>query len=415
MRPAAPDVHRLHTVLGVPELAWLVERLRARIERGRPLTGTVTRARASAAERAAVAGILGRAPGQGGSLSVRLEDLDAEIVEAGLAPDLRSAVEALVGPVRSLPDDQAMERERVEAAVAALQAGPHAEADWYQAWVQGVLADGTLTRLARRGDLQLAAHAAAVLGLLPADGTMALPLLAEQAVGDTKALAGTPLARLVLRALALRTGTSPPTSRTAERLAWADAGVVADDLASQVLVLNLRCREEHLVGGWLRQAADAGMPFRLTLHQLTAGPLTPAGGEVFVCENPTVLRTAAADLGSRCAPLVCTEGIPSAACTGLLDVAASAGVRIHWHADLDWTGLRTTGEAIRRFGALPWRMTREAYRAGIERGDSEPLRGAPATSPWAPDLAADLDRHGRAIMEERVLADLLADLAAQPA
>jgi uncharacterized protein (TIGR02679 family) len=170
--------------------------------------------------------------------------------------------------------------------------------------------------------------------------------------------------------------------------------------------------DRNVVGDWLRGAAAAGLPFRLTLHQLTRYPLTPAGPRLFVCENPAVLRTAAAELGPDAAPLVCTEGVPSAACLRLIAAAARAGVRIHWRADLDWTGLRGTAEAITRFGAIPWRMSTSDYLTALERGDSEPLRGSPATSPWDPALAGHLTRTGRAVMEERLLPILLADLDA---
>jgi uncharacterized protein (TIGR02679 family) len=407
----APDPETVRSALGGPELAWLVDRCRARIESGRPLTGVVARSPASPAEQAAVARLLGRRAGGGIGLSLRLEDLDAEITEAGIAPGLRVAVEMLTGPLRDRRSEQAGEQARIEAMMDDLRTGPHREAAWYRVWTDALRADGTLTRLARRGDDQVAGRAAAVLGRLPADGTLSLPVLAEGAVGDTKALSGTPLARLVLRALALRAGTAIPQGGAAERDIWLSAGVVVDDLASQVLVLNLPCRENDLVAGWLAAAADAGVPFRLTLHQLGLGPLTPRGRDVYVCENPAVLRTAAAELGSRCRPLVCTEGVPSAACLRLLGSAVRGGVRVHWHADLDWTGLRTTGDAVGRFAAAPWRMTGADYVAGLARGESEPLRGAPAASPWDPSLAGELHRHGRAVMEERVLTDLFADLA----
>jgi uncharacterized protein (TIGR02679 family) len=411
MSRPGPDTGRIRAALGGPDLAWLIERCRDRMERGRPLTGTVTKGRATPGERRAAAALLGRAAGRGRSLTLRLEDLDAEILQSGVAPGLRAAVEVLTGPVRDLAGERDQERTRVGTALAALRGGPHDGEPWYRAWVDALAADGTLTRLVRRGDDHLAGQAAAVLAALPADGTLALPVLAESALGDTKALAGTPLARLVLRALASWNGVEPPSGRAAERELWDLAGVVVDDLASQVLVLGLRCREEHVVAGWLAQAAEEGIPFRLTLHQLVQGPLTCRGPDVHVCENPAVLRTAAWELGRRCAPLVCTEGVPSAACLRLLDAAARAGVRVRWHADLDWTGLRTTGAAVERFRARPWRMGGDDYLAGLSRGDSEPLRGSPSESLWDPRLATELARHGRAVMEERVLADLLADLS----
>jgi uncharacterized protein (TIGR02679 family) len=404
------DPARIRAALGGPDLAWLVDRCRARIERGRPLVGTVTRSAATAGEQAAAARLLGRRTGRGTSLTVRLEDLDVEITEAGIAPDLRAAVEVLTGPLRDLPGAQAGEQARVDAMVEALHSSAHRDADWYRLWVDALRTDGTLTRLTRRGDDHLAGHAAAVLGRLPADGTLALPVLAEHAVGDTKALAGTPLARLVLRALALRAGVPVAQTRPAERDVWLSAGVVVDDLASQVLVLNLRGRESHVVAGWLADAADFGIPFRLTLHQLGLDPLTPTGPDLYVCENPAVLRSAAAELGGSCRPLVCTEGVPSAACMRLLRSAARAGVRVHWHADLDWAGLRTTADAVHRLGAIPWRMTGDDYLNGLTRGDSEPLRGTATDSPWDSCLAEHLHRHARAVMEERVLDDLLADL-----
>ena len=126
-----------------------------------------------------------------------------------------------------------------------------------------------------------------------------------------------------------------------------------------------------------------------------------------MCENPAVLRAAAGQLGAGSAPLVCTEGQPSAACHALL--AAAAG-RIHWRGDFDWTGLRTTAMAIDRYGAVPWRMNSSDYLTALDEGESEPLKGPPAASPWEPGLAEAMARHGRAIMEERLIPVLLEDL-----
>jgi hypothetical protein len=46
---------------------------------------------------------------------------------------------------------------------------------------------------------------------------------------------------------------------------------------------------------------------------------------------------------------------------------------------------------------------------------TEPLRGAPAGSPWDPALATALHERGRAVMEERIIPVLLADLSAAAA
>lgn len=101
-----------------------------------------------------------------------------------------------------------------------------------------------------------------------------------------------------------------------------------------------------------------------------------------MCENPAVLRAAAAALGESGAPLICTEGQPSAACHKLLTAACG---RLHWRGDFDWTGLRTTAAAVDRHGAMPWRMSMSEYLAALETGDSEPLRARPPAAHGSPN------------------------------
>jgi len=392
-------------VLGVPELAWLRGRIRDRLARGASLAGTVTLTGATPAQRQAAARLLGRPPGRGTSLSVPLPAVEQAVRSAGLASDLRAAVEALAGVVPDLAGDRARLAERREAARDAAAAGRHADA-WHAAWLDGICADGTLTRLLRAGRDEVMAQAAAVLDLLPASD-MPLPVLAERATGDTKALSGPPLSGLVLRALALWQGLpAVPGSREGRRPLWEAAGVIVDDLASQVLVLNIAASGSPL-GRWLTEAASLGMPFRVTLHQLVSMPVALGTSRLYVCENPAVLRAAATELGARSAPLVCCEGIPSAACHRLLSQAR----QLYWRGDFDWTGLRTTAAAIDRYGAVPWRMSAAEYLAALAGGDSEPLRGTPAAAPWDERLADEMRGVGRAVMEERLIPDLLSDLA----
>ncbi|MEV0185199.1 DUF2399 domain-containing protein [Streptomyces sp. NPDC050625] len=136
----------------------------------------------------------------------------------------------------------------------------------------------------------------------------------------------------------------------------------------------------------------------------------PAACDIHVCENPAVLRAAAAELEDRAAALVCTEGIPSAACHKLLADAVRAGARLNRRADFDWTGLRITATAVECHGARPWRMTAADYRGALDQGESTPLTGSPAPSPWDPELAHAMRVSGRSVMEERLLPTLLSDL-----
>jgi uncharacterized protein (TIGR02679 family) len=323
---------------------------------------------------------------------VTLRELDAALRRA-YGAGLCRTLARLDGPGH--PDD-------VRTALTAAMRSRHAGEGWYTGWLGALSRDGTVRRLVRDGEGDLPGWAAAVLDRLPVHD-VALPVLAEWATGDATALSGTPLADLVVRALVLWQGAAPPAGRADERRIWADAGVVPDDLADQVLVAGLRVREEHAVGRWLNEAAAAGLPFRLTLHQLMAAPVTPSAGEIFVCESPAVLR-AAAGLG---VPLVCTEGRPSTARDRLL--RAATGARLHWRGDFDWPGVRMTAAATERYDATPWRMSADDYDAALV-SRTDPLKGSRTATPWDPRLAEAMAHEGHAAREEWLLPDLLADL-----
>ncbi|MDJ0345972.1 TIGR02679 family protein [Streptomyces sp. H10-C2] len=394
----------------------LLAAARRRLERtGGELDGSIGLTTPTEAERRVVIGITGQyRPETAKRLTVDLADLD-EALHAAHGVGLLAALARLDGPLRDRPGERRIEAGWRDDARVALAESRHSAEPWYAAWAETLKADGTLTRLLRRGDAHLVRWAVAVLDRLPVPQgrpPLPLPVLAQWTTGDTKSLVpGSPLSSLVLRALALHTGTEPPRDRVGQRLLWERFGAVADDLASQVLVLNVRGAENHVVANWLGDAADFGIPFRLTLHQLTVDPFTPTAPEIFVCENPAVLRAAAAELGERSAPLVCTEGVPSAACRRLLDSAVRAGARLRVRADFDWAGLRIAGSVLDAPGSAPWRMFAADYRAALADSGTTPLVGGPAACPWDPDLAVLLAEHGRAVMEEHLLALLLADLA----
>lgn len=402
-----PDIDRL---LGDPGWQRLLAAARRKLERtSGELTGTIGLRDPTDAERRVVIGITGRhRSADVGTLRVDVAELDRALRDS-CGAGLLAVLAHQGGPVRDRAAERASEAEtgRDALAKARSRCARHREEPWFATWLEGMVEDGTLTRMVRRGEADQLAWAAGVLDRLPGTG-LPLPVLAEQATGNTKALTGTPLATLVLRALALRDGVAAPAGRAEARARWEAAGVIVDDLASQVLVLNVRTEGDHVVAKWLRDAADAGIPFRLTLHQLTLANIAPTTPTVYVCENPAVLRAAASQLGAGSAALVCSEGQPSAACHALL--AAATG-QVRWRGDFDWTGLRTTAAAITRYGAVPWHMAGKDYLSALETGDSEPLKGSPATSPWEPRLAEQMAAHGRAIMEERLIPLLLDDLS----
>ena len=409
----AVDQAKLQRMLGSPELAWLVARIRAKLERGERLDGTVTLVGATPAQRRAVARLLGRSPGRASSLSVSLPAVAAELFRAAAAPDLRTAVESLGGPVRDLAAERAADLARWGDTLGPLRASRRAGLSWYREWLEAIRRDGTVTRLIRQGHGDLLGQAAAVLEQLPAGADQAsavLSTLAAAVTGDERALTEGPLATLVLRALAIREGVQAPASRDAAQALWSAAGMVGDDLASQVLVLNVRSGGDP-TGRWLTEAADAGQPFRLTLRQLTRSPVLPWALDIFVCSSSALVRAATDELGPDCPALVCTEGEPSVACSRLLQAAVSSGSAVHWHADFSWAGLRSTATAIRRLRASPWQMAASDYQAALSCG-GDPLTGRAEPSGWDPRLAEMMQRAGRGVTEDRAMSGLIADLAA---
>jgi uncharacterized protein (TIGR02679 family) len=378
--------------------AWrrLLAAARRSLERsGGSLDGSVSLTAPDDAERLLVIGVTGvHRPAGVGRVTVRLAELDAHLRAA-----LGAGLADVVGPVRDRPGERQREAVGRDAVLSLAADSRHAGEPWYELWLDSLRRDGTLTRIVRAG-LPFP-QVVTVLDALPA-GDEPLPAFSERVLDDTKALVDGPVRGLVLRALAAWHGVPVPAGAEQERALWETAGVVPDDLASQVLVLNLPA-SGGLLGDWLSAAAAAYVPIRVTLHQLRLAPLTLHGDEILVCENPAVLRAAA---GRRTRPLICTEGVPSAAAHALL---AASGTVIHWRNDFDWTGVRLTAAALRRYpGAVPWRMSAADYALAEARGI--PLAGAPAATPWDPALAELMARTGRAVMEERLLDVLLADL-----
>src|SRR5260221_2204353 len=157
------DPQRVRRGLGVPELGWLIDRIRVRLERGEPVDGTVTLVGASAEQRRAAARLLGHAIGRGTSLSIPLPEVDAALRRAGIASGLRAAVETLAGPVRDPAAERAAEIRQFQEALDAARCSRLATARWHVAWLDQISRDGSLTRLVRHRRALLLAHASVAL------------------------------------------------------------------------------------------------------------------------------------------------------------------------------------------------------------------------------------------------------------
>ncbi|MDQ1045054.1 TIGR02679 family protein [Streptomyces sp. V4I2] len=402
---ARVDRDRLGRLLGDPDLAWLVERVRRRMERDEPLTGPVTLTAPTTAERGAAERLLGRSPGAGRSLTVRLDAVDAVLRRSGISPGLAAAVIALTGPIARLTDVREQEANAWQNAYASLATLGSELSEWSDRLRQ----DGLVRRLARtpQAAKTLLIDATTALRALPADPAVSLPAFANNTLGDAHALDDTtPLATVVLSGVRALTGFPDGSGTEWRREAWASAGLLRDALSSTVLTLGL---QGTAALDWM---TDTGEPAVLTLRQLTHSPPSTAPAVVYVCENPTVLATAADIHGPACPALVCLQGQPSAAALTLLRHLHSHGSTLRYHGDFDWGGLRIADALLRRVPWQPWRYTAADYRtAAAATPLAPPLTGTPANAAWDPDLSPALTELGVRIEEEAVLDTLLADLA----
>jgi uncharacterized protein (TIGR02679 family) len=422
----AEDDSRLHRLLGGEPTAWLVRRARDRLETGRPLTGTVTLADATAEQRRAAERLTGRPPRSGASLSVSLPEVDRLLRESGAAPGgLAEAVVLLTGPLF----DRNRSRADMAAAWAAAFAplddvlADRAELTGWRGWLDST---GVARRLAPSPDaaLVLLGQVAAVLRRLPSRG-IPIGRLAAECCGDAHALDdGRPAGTLALSAVRALAGLpfAADTSADSRREAWACVGVHLDELSSLALCLGLPGDTRSALGRVLALQREAGQPAMLTLRQLRCHDEALSAGPVWICENPVVIAAAADELGSRCPPLVCVGGQPSAAGWRLLDLLAADGSEFRYHGDFDWGGIRIANAVRQRTGQgrsrwHPWRYDRVAYEtvatavAAVHTGGRLPrLAGEPVATPWDPGLAAAMARHDIRVEEELSLDTLLADL-----
>ncbi len=410
------DLPRLKETLGVPELRWLLQRIRERYERGNTdLGGTVTLRNPTSAQREAVDRLLGRRPSDSTAVIVRLDDLNRVLVHARLADTLAEAVEALTGPLVN----QRAVRDQTDAKWIALFAqarGRLAGDPVRTSWLDSLQTGGLLRRLVG-GDIAqadaLMEHAVAIVSRLPEQGIL-LTRLAAEVAGDSHALdASSPLATLTIRAAALLTGEENWNNAEARRRVWDAAGVVCDELSAPVLALNLPGSRSTLSGEILSLCAEHGEPCRLTAGLLIRHPWVPDPSKtadvVYVCENPSVLAAAARGIGPGSRPIVCIDGQPSTAAHLLLKSLCKAGVQLRYHGDFDWGGIRIANLAMKRYGVLPWRMSAQDYLAAVRDGGS-PLSGEVVHAEWDGALSDTMLRERKAVHEEQVASVLLQDL-----
>lgn len=433
---ASGDRAALERLLGVPEMAWLLARVRSRIaaSRGSSLTGVVQLDEPTDAQRSAAVRLVGRPRRPGATLRVDLADVEAILRRGPWPAGLADAVETLTGPVV----DPAVERQRTATEWARAADGLRdavADHPGLGDWWEGFCSVGGLKRAARAEaartgvahgpevGARLVELVATVVAALPSAGEP-LPVFARRLTGDAHALdMSRPLGRLAGAAVTAAFAPDAHSSRDA----WAAVGVVLSNVASTVLCLGVPGAADPAGASAQASAAalegmrTARMPLVLTLDQVRSGGVQalPTDQIVHVCENPTIVEVAArawgcSDAGGSAPVLICTWGQPSTAVVELIAILTGRGAGCRYHGDFDWPGLQIAQALRRRVRWTPWRYTSTDYLAVVEGGDlpSLALEGRPVPSPWDPRLAEVMAAHGLAIEEEAMAETLANDLIA---
>lgn len=430
---------------------WAAAR-RALEGNGLQLIGSIVLTNPSDEEKRALHALLGR-----GSTRVELGVLDRAVNDA-VGMGLVAWLVDTSGVLRDRAGERA-ERASRRFAIESLAIDHElAERSWFDEWMKVARRDGAIAAAVRFEERQYLQAALDVLEVVLTGGHDRVPLatVVAGATGDTKRLNSATVRALVEHGLALEAEIDRPTRSAERRLLWARYGVVVDDVSSDVLVLNVRPVGDSALARWLCEAADLGEPFRITLRQLERAELTfdaASFGESFaavprrrvdvkgvasdsilhiaraaartgalgsmmpvsVCENPAIVMDAAIRLGRASLPLLCTEGVPSDAFWKLAKAVADGGSPMRVHADFDASGCTIAASVIERLGANPWRFDSRSYEAAlIALGDRVSLprsKGTPPKTPWDPKLGRAITRDTRAVFEELLVDDLLADLA----
>ncbi|WP_278265436.1 TIGR02679 family protein [Nocardia sp. AG03] len=390
------------------QLMPLWRALHERFSTGRPVA-SIRIGPLSDLEREAIADLFGSPSLPREHHTVKLGELDS-VLAGTVGAGAREVVEQLVGPIGDRRADRAA-RVRARAQLW----------DWLRShpvvlaqpalteWVTGAERSGLVGQSVPR-TRGLLEQAVAVLAALPAAG-VPVPVLAESTVGDTHALdEGTRLHSLVMRALAEIHQCPMPSDAVGVRRLWELAGVADDELSPTVLVAGLGgVGAGTVLGEVLRVTAEAAMAAAVTLQQVRAVRVLDGVPEmVYVVENPSVLAVAVRRFGVRCPPMVCTAGWPNSAGVGLLELLGAGGAELRYHGDFDGEGLRIAAHLMARVAVRPWRMSREDY---LSVAGSGPAVGRVTEAPWDPGLATELRRVGKVVSQERVIEQLMADLA----
>jgi uncharacterized protein (TIGR02679 family) len=412
---SSSEVDPLAKRLQQADLHRLQERLVARLRRGISLTRRLRLANPTAAERRAIAALIGSTSSSSQSLSIDLDALATIATRDGRFASLQQLVEAAHGaPIENQLARRAADRD-AWTALWEKTLDRCVDSISLRQWVSDLQTSGWIRRRTGR-NLESAARLFddqfAVLNRLPAEPPVSRAQLAAELFGDSHALDATSdRGRLAARGAAALVGCPPPRTTAEIRAAWSNVGVVPDELSATVLALNIPALPGTPLGDILSLHGCLGEPCRITFRQLRGARDCQfdhtSDRVVHICENPSVVSAAADCFGTRCRPLISVEGQPNLAADTLLRTLHQQGFTFSYHGDFDWGGLRIAARLWRQFQFVPWRYGTSDY---LKAPPGRALKGRPADAPWDLELRNTMQARTTSVHEEAVLHTLLADL-----
>lgn len=339
----------------------------------------------------------------GRDLKERLSRFEAAVADSGIDP--LEGYERYAGRrPRDLPVARAGKRDHRAAQCSRVREHPAVAA-------RPALAEALAASTIRLADVPAWLQALDVVDVLPAEPVVERAVISARLfAGDAHMLDPDAKVERLARGLLDRLD-GMPGGRSVREL-WLDWGVETDPLSSTVLTINLGAVPDTPLGAALTTLH--GSHVVLTFAQLEESDIAWHSEDVFVCENPTVVRAAQRALGTACRPLVCTGGWPSAAVSALLDQLRASGAALRHHGDFDWDGLAIHEALVRDADVVPWRYDVAAYDRAVRDSHAllRPLTIRRRTVSGA--LAEALARVGCLVPEELVLDGLLEDLRRRP-
>ena len=386
-------------------LTRLLERLREKYIEVGDVGGQVVITDSTANERRELASFLGKAPFQGGTLKVRLRDVDAALRQSGFACTLPDVLRAFLPeqPLVTRKEQRAVHtmhqadfRDALQAVVSQVDEGARASL-WLTQGQHGVewlyARNKNFPKDEQEQQLRMIQRVVSALNALPSpEKPERLALFAQRISGDPHALdTDTSAGRLFLLALSDLTNMSknvsqeeneqeedvplPSQDRIQELRFYAGVGLRVDTISSYVAVFHLFEARDHKGQVDSLSYAARNRVMLLPLRQIVEWQsIIPAKNSIYVCENPQVFEEVVEQQRGEdtSSTVICTSGWPSVAALLLLDLllAQSTENMLYYSGDFDIKGLQIAAYLMARYPERChlWRFDSDAYAVALQHG-----------------------------------------------